>query len=473
MKKNWQLTIGLEVHAELSTKTKIFCGCSTAFGAPPNTHVCPACTGIPGSLPVLNRKVVEFAVMTGLALNCHINRDCIMDRKNYFYPDLPKAYQVSQLYRPICVEGAVTLNIGKRVGIKQIHMEEDASKLIHEGGRSYVDYNRGGVPLLEIVTHPDMSSADEAVEYLTKLRETLLFLGVCDCKMQEGSIRCDVNLSVAPTGSKELGVRTETKNLNSFRAVTRTIEFESMRQIELIESGGKVVQETRRWDDGLGETFSMRSKENAQDYRYFPDPDLLPILIDDKTMDAISKSMPELAESKRRRYIQDWGLSEYDAAALTQHKTVSDLFEGIVGGCNSPKEAANLVTGEVMRLFKASAKPIEELSIDAGKLATLVRLVLDNKISRNAYKEVVGAVFESDADPDKYIIDNNLMMVIDTGAADKAAREVVAANPSAAADYKAGITKAFGSLMGQTMKKLGGTASPDVVRKALESALRE
>ena len=473
MGTNYETIIGLEVHAELSTKSKIFCGCSTVFGEAANTQVCPVCSGMPGALPVLNRAVVECAVKTGLALNCGITQDCKFDRKNYFYPDLPKAYQVSQLYLPICRDGHLDIG-GKKIGIREIHMEEDAGKLIHGAdGSTHMDFNRCGVPLLEIVTNPDFRNAGEVDTYLTRLREILLYLGVCDCKMQEGSLRVDVNLSVRKKGAKAFGTRTETKNLNSFKAVSRAIAYETARQIAVVEAGGKVIQETRRWDDDKGESYGMRSKENAQDYRYFPEPDLLPISISNEWLERIGKDMPELAEAKRARYTKDMGLPQYDAEILTHHKNISDLFESIAQASKQPKEAVNLITGDIMRLLKSAGIPPEDLGVDGGKLATLVTYVTTGKISRNAYKEAVEAVFADNADPEEYIKSKGLFMVSDTGAAAKAAAEIVAANPAAAADYRAGTGKAFGYLMGQLMKKLGGTANTETAKKALEAELKK
>ncbi|MDR0197724.1 MAG: Asp-tRNA(Asn)/Glu-tRNA(Gln) amidotransferase subunit GatB [Oscillospiraceae bacterium] len=478
---NWETVIGLEVHAELSTSSKIFCGCSTAFGGEPNTRVCPVCAGFPGTLPKLNRAVVEYAVLVGLALNCEITRQCKFDRKNYFYPDLPKAYQVSQLYAPICRNGRLDVRADgeeKSIGIREIHMEEDAGKLIHDArsGKTFMDFNRCGVPLIEIVTHPDLRTAAQVIAYLEKLRETLLYLGVCDCKMQEGSLRADVNLSVRQAGSPP-GTRTEMKNLNSFRAIARAIDYETKRQTEILREGGSVLQETRRWDDEKGFSYGMRSKENAPDYRYFPEPDLLPVEIDDAWLNALEKRLPELAHQKRERYVKDCGVSEKEAVIITAHKNVSDLFETLSELSGSPVESAHLVTGEIMRLLNQNNILPEELSPDARGLAFLVRLVSEGKINRNAYKETVEAVFVRGADPEKYIAENNLMMLADDEEAAVAVAAAVAAvlaeNPGAKADYRAGKEKAFGFLMGQVMKKLGGSGNPDTARKSLKAALGE
>ena len=469
----WETVIGLEVHAELSTKSKIFCGCSTEFGGEPNTHVCPVCAGMPGTLPKLNREVVERAVRVGLALGCGITQKCKFDRKNYFYPDLPKAYQVSQLYSPICRGGRLEIEadgIKKAVEIREIHMEEDAGKLIHGPDGTSMDFNRCGVPLLEIVTQPDIRSGGEAVAYLEKLREILLYLGVSDCKMQEGSLRADVNLSVRrPDG--EFGIRTEIKNLNSFKAVGRAIEFERRRHIAVLERGGAVLQETRRWDDALGESFGIRSKENAQDYRYFPEPDLLPIEIDDAWLERIGQGIPELAHQKRDRYMRSYGLSGFEAAVLTGHKNISDLFESVAEQSGEPAESARLVTGEIMRLMNNTGTLPEELSIDGRKLAALVRFVVDGKINRGSYKEAVAAVFASDADPVAYIEENGLLMLADGGAVAEALGQVLAECPDAVDDYRAGKEKVFGFLVGQAMKKLGGAGNPEKVGEALKKLL--
>ena len=474
---NWETVIGLEVHVELSTKSKIFCSCTTAFGGEPNTHVCPVCSGMPGSLPTLNRAVVEYAVRVGLALNCSITRVNKFDRKNYFYPDLPKAYQISQLYAPICRDGHIVIETGdynKIIAIREIHMEEDAGKLIHDQktGGTQIDFNRCGVPLLEIVSQPDLRNSREALAYLKKLREILLYLGVSDCKMQEGSMRADVNLSIRPMGG-ELGVRTEMKNLNSFKAIGRAIEYETKRQIEVLESGGHIVQETRRWDDDKSVSYNMRSKEDAQDYRYFPEPDLLPIEIEDAWLAHIKSSLPELAHQKRERYQRDLGLSEYEASVLTVHKNISDLFEAVSDECGEPLEAAHLITGEIMRLLNQTNTLPEELSLDKHKLSYLVSLVLRGKINRSAYKEAIEAVFTSNCDPEAYIVENGLMMKSDDSVISESVDSVLSENPDAVSGYRAGREKAFVFLMGQVMKKLGGAGDPDAARRILNEALAQ
>ena len=471
----WEIVMGLEVHTELSTSTKIFCGCTTAFGGEPNTHVCPVCSGMPGTLPKLNRSVVEYAIRTGLALGCEITQKCKFDRKNYFYPDLPKAYQVSQLYAPICRDGFIEIVANgqkKRIGIREIHMEEDAGKLIHDtqNANTRMDFNRCGIPLLEIVSQPDFRSRDEVIAYLELLRETLLFLGVSDCKMQEGSLRADVNLSVRPEGG-ELGVRTEMKNLNSFKAIGRAIEFEAARQIGILEKGGQITQETRRWDDEEGKSFGMRSKENAQDYRYFPEPDLLPININDEWLERVHRDLPELAHQKRERYVRDYGLSEHEVTVLTVHKNVSDLFENVLNHSGEPLESAHLITGEIMRLMNTANTLAEDLSVDAQKLAVLIALVSSGKINRGAYKEVVEAVYMDDVDPEAYIALHGLMMVSDDNVVLETVQKVMADNPDAVIDYRAGKGKAFGFLMGQSMKILGRAANPELLKSVLNKEL--
>ena len=470
----WETVIGLEVHAELSTESKIFCGCATSYGGGPNTHVCPVCAGMPGALPKLNRAVVEYALRLGLALDCTISKQCKFDRKNYFYPDLPKAYQVSQLYSPICRDGFLEIKADgqkKKIGIREIHMEEDAGKLKHSAQGSLMDFNRCGVPLLEIVSQPDFTGASEVIAYLEKLREILMYLDVCDCKMQEGSIRADINLSVRRPGD-ELGTRTETKNLNSFKAIARAIEYETERQIELLEDGGKIIQETRRWDDEAGTSSGMRSKENAQDYRYFPEPDLLPLDIVDEWLARVRESLPELAEQKRRRYTSAYALSEDEAAALTCHKNISCLFETLAEQSGQPVEAARLITGGIMRLMNTTNTLPEDVSIDVCKLSTLIAFVVDGKINRTSYKETVEAVFMNNVDPEKYITEKGLLMLSDDKAVGEAVDAVIAEHSDSAADYRAGKEKVFGFLMGQVMKKLGKAGNPDLVKNALENALK-
>lgn len=471
---SWEVVMGLEIHAELSTKTKIFCGCTTDFGGEPNTHVCPVCSGMPGVLPKLNRAVVEYAVKLGLALGCAITEHGKFDRKNYFYPDLPKAYQVSQLYSPICRDGHIKITADgqeKIIGIREIHMEEDAGKLTHDADNgTFMDFNRCGVPLLEIVSHPDFRTTGEVIGYLEQIKETLLYLDVCDCKMQEGSLRADVNLSIRKPG-EELGVRTEMKNLNSFKAIARAIEYETARQIEVLENGGKIIQETRRWDDDKGESYGMRSKENAQDYCYFPEPDLLPIEVDGDWIEHIRKNLPELAHQKRGRYIRDYAISDVEAAILTKHKNISDLFETVLELSGEPVESVRLITGEIMRLMNGTNTLPENLSLDARKLSVLINLVCGGKINRNAYKETVEAVFMQNADPEAYIAEKGLTMVSDNSVISTVVNGVLNSNPEALGDYRAGKDRAFGFLMGQIMKELRGAGNPGVVKAILQECL--
>jgi aspartyl-tRNA synthetase len=477
----YETVIGLEVHVELSTKTKIFCGCSTAFGGEPNAHTCPVCIGMPGTLPVLNREAVEKALRAGTALNCDIQTENMFDRKNYFYPDLPKDYQISQLYHPLCRGGYVEIEVGgkkKQIRIHEIHMEEDAGKLVHEGGVSLVDYNRCGVPLIEIVSEPDMRSAEEVAAYLDKLRETLVYLDVSDCKMQEGSMRADVNLSLREEGAEEYGTRTETKNMNSVKAIGRCIEAETARQTALLEAGMAVVQETRRWDDNTGESTSMRSKENAQDYRYFPEPDLIPLHIDEAWLARVKESLPELAEQKRARYSADWKIPAKTAGVLTAEKETAELFEKItaaLGGTEKDaREAANAVTGEVLRLAK-EAEETEGFAagVDGEKLARVIELVRAGAINRNTGKEVMEAVITAGADPDEFVKQNNLTMTTDEGLLEETVARVLAENAASVADYKNGKEKAFGFLVGQTMRALAGKAGPQAVNAMLKKKLEE
>ena len=473
----WEIVMGLEVHTELATKTKIFCGCSTEFGGAPNTHVCEICSGMPGTLPLLNERVVEFAVRTGLATNCQITQKTKFDRKNYFYPDLPKAYQISQLYLPICRNGYIEVKgengEPKKIGIHEIHMEEDAGKLIHDEFEdcTLVDYNRCGVPLLEIVSEPDFRSADEVIEYLEKLRAILQFTGVSDCKMQEGSLRADVNLSVRPKGQKEFGTRTEMKNLNSFHAIARAIAYESRRQIDLLEDGEAVVQETRRWDDNKGYSYAMRSKEDAQDYKYFPEPDLPPIEISDARIEEIRESMPELPEQKKQRYREALGLPEYDTEILTGNMAFVTLFEEAVKLCDSPKDVANWIMGEVMKLLNDTGTLPEDMTLAPEKLAAVIQMVKSGKINRGTGKTVLEKVFTDGVDPESYVKENNLAQITDLGAIRPVLEEVIAANEKSVSEYKAGKTQAMGYIMGQAMRALKGKAPAQEVQKMLHELL--
>ena len=430
MAKQYETVIGLEVHVELATATKIFCGCSTKFGGRPNTHTCPVCTGMPGSLPVLNQKVVEYALKLGLALNCEINRYCQFDRKNYFYPDNPQNYQISQLYLPICQNGRVEIETekGKKfIGIHEIHMEEDAGKLIHDewDDCSLVDYNRSGVPLIEIVSEPDMRSADEVIAYLEKLRMIIQYLGASDCKLQEGSMRADVNLSVRETGKEGFGTRTEMKNLNSFRAIARAIEGERERQIELLEEGKKVIQETRRWDDAGGESYPMRSKEDARDYRYFPDPDLVPIVIDDVFLEKIRKKQPEFREDKMRRYKEEFDIPAYDIEIITGSKHMADVFEATVALGSHPKKVSNWLMGETLRLLKEKGLDPEDVSFSPENLAKLISLTDTKAVSGSVAKEVFEIMFARDIDPEKYVEEHGLKTVNDEGTLRRTVEEVI------------------------------------------------
>ena len=476
MRRQYETVIGLEVHVELATKTKIFCSCSTEFGGAPNTHTCPVCTGMPGSLPVLNRQVVEYALAVGLAVNCEINQYCRFDRKNYFYPDNPQNYQISQLYLPICHDGFVEIETAagkKKVGIHEIHMEEDAGKLIHDEWEdcSLVDYNRSGVPLIEIVSEPDMRSADEVIAYLEKLRLIIQYLGASDCKLQEGSMRADVNLSVREAGALEFGTRTEMKNLNSFKAIARAIEGERKRQIELLEDGKKVVQETRRWDDNKESSRAMRSKEDAKDYRYFPDPDLPPVTISDAWIQEIKDRQPELKTEKMARYQEEYGLSAYDADIITEAKHMADIFEATVSLCGKPKEAANWLMVEAMRLLKEEAQEPEAIRFSPENLAKLIVLVDNGTINRTVAKEVFEKIFAEDIDPEAYVEENGLKVVNDEGALRAVIREVIAANPQSVTDYHNGKERARGFLVGQTMRAMKGKADPAMVNRVLEELL--
>lgn len=476
MSKTYETVIGLEVHVELATKTKIFCGCSTEFGGAPNTHTCPVCTGMPGSLPVLNKAVVEKAIAVGLATNCNITRNCKFDRKNYFYPDNPQNYQISQLYYPICRDGKVEIEVeGKKkfVRIHEIHMEEDAGKLVHDPftDSSLVDFNRSGVPLIEIVSEPDMRSAEEVIAYLEKLRLIIQYLGASDCKLNEGSMRADVNLSVRELGSEEFGTRTETKNLNSFKAIARAIENERERQIDLIESGEKVIQETRRWDDTKEYSYPMRSKEDAQDYRYFPDPDLVPIIISDEWMESIRAAQPELRDEKRIRYKEEYDIPEYDIDIITGSKKMADIFEETISLGVSPKKVSNWLMVETMRLMKEHDLDADNLKFSAKNLAALIALVEAKTINGTVAKEVFEKIFTDDIDPEKYVEENGLKTVNDSGALTKLVEEIVAANPKSVEDYKSGKEKAIGFLVGQTMKAMQGKADPGEVNRILKEIL--
>ena len=473
MAKQYETVIGLEVHVELATKTKIFCGCSTAFGGAPNSHTCPVCTGMPGSLPVLNKQVVNYAVAVGLAMNCTITQHCKFDRKNYFYPDNPQNYQISQLYLPICRNGYVNIETStgkKAVGIHEIHMEEDAGKLIHDEWEdcSLVDYNRSGVPLIEIVSKPDMRSAEEVIAYLEKLRMIVQYLGASDCKLNEGSMRADVNLSVREIGTKAFGTRTEMKNLNSFRAITHAIEGERERQIELLEAGQQVVQETRRWDDTKEYSYAMRSKEDAQDYRYFPDPDLVPVYISDAWLEQIRNSQPEFREEKMARYKKEFDIPAYDISIITDSKHLADLFEETVAICGQPKKVSNWLMGETLRLLKEKNIDAQDICFSPQNLAKLITLVDSKVINSTVAKEVFEVMFDKNIDPEKYVEEKGLKTVNDERELQKTIEDIIVANPKSVEDYRNGKEKAISFLVGQTMKAMKGKADPNMVNKMLK-----
>ena len=472
--------IGLEVHAELKTKTKAFCSCSTAFGSLPNTHVCPVCLGMPGALPVLNKQVVDFAIKAGLALNCDIQKYNKFDRKNYFYPDLSKNYQISQFDKPICLGGHIDIVVDgehKRIGVTRIHMEEDAGKLNHSGATistsdsSAVDYNRAGVPLIEIVSEPDMRSAEEVIAYLEKLRLIIQYLGASDCKLNEGSMRADVNLSVREVGAEKFGTRTEMKNLNSFKAIARAIENEKERQIDLIESGEKVIQETRRWDDTKEYSYAMRSKEDAQDYRYFPDPDLVPVMISDEWMEEIRSRQPELRDEKRIRYKEEYDIPDYDIDILTNSKKLADIFEEAIALGAAPKKVSNWLMVETMRLMKEASIDADDLKFSAKNLAAIIKMVDDKVINGTVAKEVFEKVFAEDIDPEAYVEEHGLKTVNDEGALRTVILDVIEKNPKSVADFKGGKEKAIGALVGQTMKAMQGKADPSEVNRILREEL--
>ncbi len=475
MTKEFETVIGLEVHVELATATKIFCGCSTAFGGRPNSHICPVCTGMPGTLPVLNRRVLEHAVAVGLAANCEITRHSQFDRKNYFYPDNPQNYQISQLYLPICRDGYVEIDTPegeKRIGIHEIHMEEDAGKLIHDEWEegTLVDYNRSGVPLIEIVSEPDMRNAGEVIAFLEKLRLIIQYLGASDCKLQEGSMRADVNLSVREKGAAP-GTRTEMKNLSSFRAITKAIESERERQIDLICAGGAVTQETRRWDEARGTSFSMRSKEDARDYRYFPDPDLPPVHISDEMLEEIRSRLPEFRTEKMRRYREEYDIPEYDIEIITGSKHMADLFEATVALGSQPKKVSNWLMVETLRLLKEKELDPEDIRFSPSHLAALIYLVEKRTINFTVAKEIFEVMFEEDVDPERYVEEKGLKMVSDQDALRKVVEEVIASNPQSVEDYRGGKERALGYLVGQTMKAMKGKADPACAGRLLKELL--
>ena len=478
-REDYEVVIGLETHAELSTKTKIFCSCPTEFGGEPNTHCCPICMAMPGTLPVLNEKVVEYAVKAGHATNCEISRNSKNDRKNYFYPDLPKAYQISQFDMPLCERGYVEIEDEngekKKIRLTRIHIEEDAGKLNHDeyGRGSLVDLNRAGVPLIEIVSEPDIRSASEAESYLRKLKSILEYIEVSDCKMQEGSLRADVNVSVRKKGETKFGTRTEMKNMNSFRSIVRGIEYEVERQIEVLENGGKVEQETLRWDDVSGRTFSMRDKEDAQDYRYFPDPDLVAIKLSEEYIENIKNNLPELPESRRRRYLEEYKLSEKEANLLTASKYTSNLFEEATKICNNPKAVSNWIMSDIAKILNEKEMEAEQIPFSAENLAELIQLIEKGTISNAIGKKVLVELFENPKAPSKIIEEKGWVQISDEGAIKEVVLKIIEANPQSVADFKAGKDKAIGFLVGQAMKETKGKANPQILNKLFIEELKK
>lgn len=468
----WIPTIGLEVHCELKTATKIFCGCPNVFGGEPNTHCCPICSGFPGVLPVLNRKAVEYTVKAGLAMGCEISRYSKWDRKNYFYPDLPKAWQTSQYDLPLCLGGKIEYRSGetmKTVRINRIHLEEDAGKLVHEGGVTKVDYNRCGVPLMEIVTEPDLHSAEDTIAFLEELKSRLKYTGVSDVKMQEGSLRCDVNLSMAPAG--ELGTRTETKNLNSFKSVARSIAFEIRRQTALLEAGQTVTQETRRFDDAAGEGYPMRGKENAHDYRYFPEPDLMPVVMDKEDVERLRKEIPLLRHERTQKYVGEYGLPPYDADILTSDRDVAELFDGTVALGAQPKKASNYIMSEVLRLAKKEGSEDVEIGVGPAQLNELLALVAANEVSLAASRGVLEKIWGTDRSAASAVDELGLKQNNDAGEIETVLRKIIADNPRPVADYKNGNTKAAAFFVGQVMKAMKGKANPQIINELLGKLL--
>jgi len=470
----YETVIGLEVHAELATKSKIYCTCKNEFGGAPNTHCCPICVGMPGVLPVLNKTVVDYAIKAGLATNCSITKVGKQDRKNYFYPDLPKAYQTSQYDLPICTGGYLDIEANgekKRIGITRIHIEEDAGKLIHQEQGTLVDYNRCGVPLIEIVTEPDLRGAEEAQAFLETLKSILEYTGVSDCKMQEGSLRCDVNVSVRKVGQDAFGTRTEMKNINSFKAAVRAIEYESARQIFELENNRAVVQETRGWDDVKGESSSLRSKEEAHDYRYFPEPDLVPIIIDARWVQAAKDSLPELAAARKARYLSAYDLSEYDAGHITASIALADLFEAAVKEGGTPKAVSNWILGDIARILNDKGLTPADIPFNGADIAQLITLIETGKINNTAGKTVIEALFENGGTPEDIVAKKGLLQISDESALLSIVTEIIEQNPQSVADYKSGKEKAKAFFMGQSMRATKGKANPQVIEKLILEAL--
>ncbi|GAV26262.1 aspartyl/glutamyl-tRNA amidotransferase subunit B [Carboxydothermus islandicus] len=477
--REYEAVIGLEVHVELKTNTKIFCNCSTEFGGDPNSHVCPVCLGLPGVLPVLNKKVVDYAIKAALALNCEVAEYCKFDRKNYYYPDLPKNYQISQYDLPLAKNGYLEIEVDgqvKRIGITRIHMEEDAGKLVHQGNLaltpySLVDYNRTGVPLIEIVSEPDIRTPEEARLYLEKLRAIIQYTGISDCRMEEGSLRCDANVSVRPKGQKEFGTKTEIKNMNSFKALQKALEYEIARQIEILEEGGRIIQETRMWDESRQVTLSMRSKEEAHDYRYFPEPDLPPVVIDREWLEEIRATLPELPDARKKRFVEQYGLTPYDAHVLTLTRELADYYEEAAKGYSNPKAVANWVINELLRLLNAAGKEITECPIKPGQITKMLELLDKGTISGKIAKTVFEEMFSSGKDPEVIVKEKGLVQITDLGELEAVVDKVIAENPKAVEDYKNGKEKALGFLVGQIMKETRGRANPEAVNQLLRDKL--
>ena len=477
-KENYEVVMGLEVHAELSTKTKIFCNCSTKFGAAPNTQVCPICMAMPGTLPKLNERVIEYAVKAGLATNCEISRDSKMDRKNYFYPDTPRAYQISQYDKPLCENGYIEIETSqgkKKIGITRIHIEDDAGKLNHDdlGGGALIDLNRAGVPLIEIVSEPDFRSIEEVDAYLKKLKSILEYIEVSDCKMQEGSFRADVNTSIRPIGQEKFGTRTEIKNMNSFRSITRALEYEINRQVEIIDNGGKVEQETLRWDEVSGKTFSMRDKEDAQDYRYFPEPDLVSIKLSEEYIENIKNTLPEMPESRKQRYLNEYKLSEKDAGIITSSKYLSDLFEKASEICGNYKAVNNWIISDISRILNENEMEPVEIPFNASQLAKLVTLIDNGTISSSIGKKVLEELFEKPRDPEEIVKERGWIQISDEGKIKEIVLKIIEENPQSVADFKAGKDRALKFLLGQAMKETKGQANPQLLNKMFVEELKK